>query len=38
MFSFVQKDDQNLPAKDLPIINDLQNPQRLVQFSLAPLY
>ena len=30
MFSFVQKDDQNLLTKDLPIINDLQNPQRLV--------
>lgn len=30
MFSLAQKDDQNLPAKDLPIINDLQIRQRLV--------
>ena len=30
MFSLVQKSDQNLTVKDLPIINDLQIRQRLV--------
>lgn len=30
MFSLVQKNDQNLSVKDLPIINDLQIRQRLV--------
>jgi hypothetical protein len=38
MFSLAQKDDQNLFLNNLLIINDLKIRQRLVQFSLVPLY